>query len=84
MGTYTIPVSEAKNKLTFLLENISTMWDRYILTKNGRNAAVIMSYEEYEGWLETLSLTEEEKAALEEGRVAASEGKGVLLEELLS
>ncbi len=48
MSTHTIPVTEAKNKLTYLLKNILSMWDRVIITRNGRNDAVLMSYDEYE------------------------------------
>jgi len=83
MSTYIIPVTEAKNKLTYLLRNVRQMWDRYIITKNGRNEAVILSYEEYEGWLETLSLADEEKEAILKGREAAEKGEGVALEEML-
>lgn len=83
MSTYTVPVTEAKNRLTQLLRNIGQMWDRYIITKNGRNEAVILSYEEYESWLETLSLSEEEKEAILEGRKVAEKGGGIALEEML-
>jgi len=83
MSTYTVPVTEAKNRLTQLLRNIGQMWDRYIITKNGRNEAVILSYEEYESWLETLNLSEEEKEAILEGRKVAEKGGGIALEEML-
>ena len=83
MTTHTIPVTEAKNKLTSLLRNILTMWDRYIITKNGRNKAVILSYEEYESWLETLLLSEEEKRDILIGREASSKNEGAILEDLL-
>ena len=83
MSTTTISVTEAKNKLTYLLRNIRLMWDRIIITKNGKNDAVIMSYEEYESWVETLSLSEEEKLAIASGREMARKGEKVLLEDLL-
>ena len=51
------------------------MWDRIIITKNGKNDAVIMSYEEYESWVETLSLSEEEKIAITSGREMAKKGE---------
>lgn len=83
MSIQSIPVTEAKNRLTALLKNIRNMWDRIIITRNGRNEAVIISYEEYESWIETLSLSEEEKHAIREGRRAASRGDEVTLEDLL-
>jgi antitoxin YefM len=83
MSTHTLPVTEAKNKLTQLLKNIRMMWDRVIITRNGKNDAVIISYEEYESWVETLSLSDEEKTAIFEGRKAVEQGETVSLEELL-
>lgn len=83
MSTTTIPVTEAKNKLTQLLRNIRSMWDRIIITKNGKNDAVIMSYEEYESWVETLSLSEEEKLAILSGRESIENGDKVLLDDLV-
>ncbi|MCH8068577.1 MAG: type II toxin-antitoxin system Phd/YefM family antitoxin [Candidatus Marinimicrobia bacterium] len=83
MSTYTIPVTEVKNKLTSLLKNIRDMWDRIIITRNGRNEAVILSYEEYESWIETLSLSEEEKEAILEGRKAIAKSDVLALSDLL-
>ncbi len=83
MSTTTIPVTEAKNKLTYLLRNIRMMWDRIIITKNGKNDAVLMSYEEYESWVETLSLSEEEKDAIIRGRESMQKGESVSLDDLI-
>lgn len=83
MSTYTIPVTEVKNKLTSLLKNIRDMWDRIIITRNGRNEAVILSYEEYESWIETLSLSKEEKEAILEGRKAIAKSDVLALSDLL-
>lgn len=83
MSTTTISVTEAKNKLTYLLRNIRMMWDRIIITKNGKNDAVIISYEEYESWVETLSLSEEEKDAIIGGRESMQKGESVSLDDLI-
>ena len=83
MSTQTIPITEAKNKLTGLLKNIRNMWDRVIITRNGRNEAVILSYEEYEGWIETLSLRQDEKDAISEGRKAVEKMDEFALDDLL-
>lgn len=83
MSTQTIPVTEAKNKLTNLIKNIRQLWDRVIITRNGRNEAVILSYDEYESWLETISLGEDEKDAILKGRKAVEKHQETALDDLL-
>jgi prevent-host-death family protein len=54
--TRTIPVSEARQTLPILINRISKVMDRIIITRQGKPAAVLMGVEEYESWIETLEL----------------------------
>ena len=50
----TLSLSEAKIKLSSLVEKVSNMDEEIVITKNGRPAAVLVSPDEYEGWKETI------------------------------
>ena len=54
--TRTIPVSEARQTLPILVNRISKVMDRIIITRKGKPAAVLMGVEEYESWIETLEV----------------------------
>lgn len=64
--TKTIPLAEAKKKLSAIINDVETKYDRFTITKNGINKAVILSSEEYEGLLETLDIlsSKEERDAI--------------------
>jgi len=49
----TLSVSEAKMKLSSLIETVRTTDEELIITKNGRPAAVLVSPDEYASWRET-------------------------------
>ena len=51
-----IPLSEAKDKLSSLVEAAETTHERTVVTKNGRPAAVIVGVDDFESLLETLSI----------------------------
>lgn len=50
----TLSLSEAKMKLSRLVEAVSTTDEEVVITKNGRPAAVLISPDEYEGMRETI------------------------------
>lgn len=52
----TLSLSEAKMKLSGLVEAVSTIDEEVIITKNGRPAAVLISPDEFESWKETLAV----------------------------
>ena len=52
----TLSLSEAKMKLSSLVDKINTTDEEIVITKNGRPAAILVSPDEYEGWKETLLL----------------------------
>jgi antitoxin YefM len=52
----TLSLSEAKMKLSRLVESVSTTDEEIIITKNGVPAAVMISPDEFESWKETLAV----------------------------
>ena len=50
----TLSISEAKMKLSALIDSLSVTDEEVIITKNGRPAAVLVSPDEFESWRETL------------------------------
>lgn len=67
----TLSVSEAKMKLSGLVEEVYSTDEEIVITKNGSPAAVLISPDEFENWKETivvrtdLALTNEIAAGLE-------------------
>ena len=49
----TLSLSEAKMKLSGLIDLINASDEEVVITKNGRPAAVLVSPEEFESWKET-------------------------------
>jgi antitoxin YefM len=52
----TLSLSEAKMKLSALVDGVSSADEEITITKNGRPAAVLVSPDEYEGWKETQAI----------------------------
>ena len=50
----TLSLSEAKIKLSSLVDRVKNLDEEIVITKNGRPAAVMVSPDEYEGWKETI------------------------------
>ncbi len=51
-----LPLAEAKAKLSRLVADVANTDEEVTITKNGRATAVLMSYEEFESWQETLAV----------------------------
>jgi prevent-host-death family protein len=49
----TLSLSEAKAKLSGLVEAVERRDEEVVITRNGRPAAVLVSPDEYESWKET-------------------------------
>ena len=60
-----LSVSEAKMKLSKLIDTVSMTDEAIVITKNGRPAAVLVSPDEFEGWKETI-LVRSDLALMEE------------------
>ena len=52
----TLSLSEAKMKLSGLIEAVTATDEEIVITKNGSPAAVLISPDEFESWKETLSI----------------------------
>lgn len=82
----TLSLSEAKMKLSELVEMVHSTDEEIVITKNGRPAAVLVSPEEFEGWKETIEIASDPDFMNEirKGLSALSErSKLYTLEELL-
>ena len=52
----TISVTDARNRLPELVDEVSNRLSEYVITKHGRAHAVLMSAEEHDALLETLEI----------------------------
>ena len=52
----TLSLSEAKMKLSALVDSLRIAEEEVVITKNGRPAAVLVSPEEFESWRETIAV----------------------------
>ena len=84
----TLPLSEAKTKLSSLIDEVRDRDEAVTITRNGRPVAVLVSADEFDSWKETISIradaafTEE----IRQGLVALKAGNAKLytLEELFN
>lgn len=83
----TISVSEAKMKLSALVEAVRETDEEVVITKNGRPVAVLVSPDEFESWRETMNVRFDADLMQEikNGLTSMKKGKASLytLEELL-
>ena len=84
----TLSLSEAKMKLSALIESVKTTDEEVIITKNGSPAAVLISSDEYESWQETMAIRSDKEltAEIQSGLAAFKKKKLKLytLDELLN
>ena len=52
----TVPLSEAKAKLSRLLDSVEDHDEEVVITRNGRAAAVLVSPADFESWKETATV----------------------------
>jgi prevent-host-death family protein len=80
----TLSLSEAKMKLSKLVENVYSTDEEVVITKNGRPAAVLVSPDEYERLKETIAIKSESDlmVEIEKGLSALKRSKRYTLDEL--
>jgi len=84
----TLPLSEAKSQLSGLIEQVRSLEEQVVITRNGRPAAVLVSPDEFERWKETIevrgdaALMKEIRAGLR--ALKARKARLYTLEELLA
>ncbi len=83
----TMSVSEAKMKLSALVDSVKQTDEEVIITKNGRPVAVMVSPDEFESWRETIKIRFDSNfmEEIESGLESLKKGRAALygLEELL-
>jgi len=82
----TLSLSEAKMKLSGLVDAVYKTDEEVVITKNGAPAAVLISPDEFEGWKETVAIRSDADlmAEIKKGVSDLKKGKAKLytLEEL--
>lgn len=77
-----LTISEAKTHLPELVRKADRRYEAFVITKNGIPKAVLMSYDELEGLLETVDIFRDKKLirSLRKARKEAKTGKVVPFE----
>lgn len=52
----TLPLSEAKNSFSRIVDQVSDRDERVMITRRGRPAAIMVSPEEFESWQATIDI----------------------------
>lgn len=81
----TMTVTEAKSHFLEMVRDSDKRLERYLITKQGKPAAIVMSADEFEGWLETLEIMSDKKALREirQARKEIEKGKSYSFEEVV-
>lgn len=76
----TLSLSEAKMKLSAVVDDVNATDEEVLITKNGRPAAVLVSPDEFESWRETLAIRLDDMSMKEirEGLAALKEDRASL------
>jgi antitoxin YefM len=82
--TKTVPFTEARAKLSDLLDELEARHEHVIITRNGRPAAVLVSADEQEVLEETLEILQDEELlqALQESDEDVKSGRLTTLKEM--
>jgi prevent-host-death family protein len=82
---YTIPATKARSSFFKILEDVDAPNKTYTITQSGVPKAVILSFDEYESWVETLEILRDTKL-MKEVKAAEEDfekGEFIPLEEIL-
>jgi prevent-host-death family protein len=76
----TVPLSEAKAKLSSLIDSVEGHDEEVVITRNGRAAAVLVSPADFESWKETAAVRADADlvAEIRRGLAALKRGKARL------
>jgi prevent-host-death family protein len=81
----TLPISEVKARLPELVTGVAEREEEIVVTRNGKPAAVLVSYQEYERLKETLDVLSDRqlmKQIRDSERYFARGGKGLSFEDV--
>lgn len=70
------PLTDARNRLSEIVDEVIATGSELVITKHGRPVAVIMGYDDYESLIETLNILSDPEAmnALTEAERDLAEG----------
>lgn len=79
-----VPFTEARARLTELLDEVNERHEHVVITRNGRPAGVVLANDEYEALVETLEVLEDDDAleALRESEADVKAGRVHALDEV--
>lgn len=75
--TKTLPISEARQNLITLVDRANKRLDEFVITVNGKPAAVLVSAKEYDSWRETNQILADKKLmkAIKQGEKDMEKGR---------
>ena len=78
----TTPLTDARNRLSEIVDEVTTTGSELTITKHGRPVAVVIGYDDYESLIETLNILSDPEAmtALAEAENDLTAGNLVELE----
>jgi antitoxin YefM len=81
----TLTVTEAKAHFLELIRDSDKRLERFVITRQGKPAAVMMNADEFDGWLETLEIMSNKKVLkeLRKARKELESGKTKSFEEVV-
>jgi antitoxin YefM len=81
----TFALTEARKDLSRIVDEVSSVHEHVIITKQGKPEAVVMSADEFESWQETLEILADKKAmaGIREGLRDIKAGRVKPLDEVL-
>ena len=79
-----ISVRELRKNLANVISDVKAHYERYVVSKHGEPEAVLMSIDDYEGWLETLEIMSDKEAMkdIRQAEKEFKEGKAIDFEEV--
>ena len=81
----TVPFTEARSSLSELLDYVQAEQEHVVITRNGKQIALLMSMDEFSSWEETVEILsyEETMEALKRSEEDVKAGRLYTLEEVL-
>lgn len=61
----TLPVTEVREKLTELVDEVNNKFEQIEITKNGKPRAILMSADEFDSWKETLEILSDKELMMD-------------------
>ena len=80
-----ISAEKVKNRFFQFVDEVSTRLEHVVITKGGKQKAVLLSKEEFDSWQETLEVADDEELvkAIKQSLEQAKEGKTVPLDQVI-